>query len=167
MELMRHPKALRARLKESQQELERRNAELQLRLDNIKRQQEKLSRKVAGLLEQYDPNDQRKHVKALLQQALDDAEQQFAEYEKETAQIEAQLQATTISDAYIDRLEQLAYRVEGKLENADFAQRRQLIEDLNLRGTLALEDGLKVLYLHLYTYTDRIPLETHSNPSCA
>jgi hypothetical protein len=82
---------------------------------------------------------------------------------EEAEQVERELQANTISDSYIDEWEQYTRQVRNKLDTADFKKRREIIESLNITGVLTIEEEngvpVKVLYLSMYTYTERISLD--------
>jgi hypothetical protein len=67
----------------------------------------------------------------------------------------AQLVQRSISDEYIADWERLRDEYGDKLDDAGPEQRRALVEDRGLTGTLAVEDNVKVVYFHLYEHTFR------------
>lgn len=75
-----------------------------------------------------------------------------------------QLNDATLSDEDIARIAAFAEEVRKELvslniHELEFATKRQLVETLNIRGTLMQEDGIKVLYLHWCLQDFRIPLD--------
>jgi site-specific DNA recombinase len=161
-ELLTNPAALKAKLRQSQAELERRNAHLSERITYLDQQIAKQSRKLKLLLEEYAETES-EQVRQFFRESRTDAEQIITEYTTERRMLEEQLENATISDAHIENLERFALSVRGKLGIANFEQRRALIEDLDLRGTLALEDEQRILYVHLYTHTSKILLTDGSS----
>jgi site-specific DNA recombinase len=65
---------------------------------------------------------------------------------KERAGLAASLEAVTLTGEQIQTIQDFAAEVRGGLESADFATRRGVIELLNVTVTLAVEDGVKVVY---------------------
>lgn len=64
--------------------------------------------------------------------------------------------AVASTDGHIRAIEALAREVGAEPATADFEQRRRLIEELNISGTLAREDGQRVLYMHWYGTTEKL-----------
>jgi len=54
---------------------------------------------------------------------------------------------TVLSDDQIDGIKAFCDEIRDRLENATFEQKRQLIELLDVRGTLAIENEEKVIYV--------------------
>jgi site-specific DNA recombinase len=67
--------------------------------------------------------------------------------EQERADIAAQLEAATLTDGQIETIEEYAARIGRALDIADtsFEARRHLIELLDMRAVMRMEDGAKVL----------------------
>lgn len=68
--------------------------------------------------------------------------------EREQADLAAQLEAQILTDEQVQTITEFAERAKGGLEVAerDFEKRRHLIELLDVRATLAVENGQKVAY---------------------
>jgi hypothetical protein len=58
-----------------------------------------------------------------------------------------QVRNATLSDDQMGLIEAFCARIRKGLDQADFNTRRQIIELLDIRGTIAFENGDKVLYL--------------------
>ena len=95
------------------------------------------------------------------------SDQLLEELNQAKEKIVSQLGATSITDEFIDGFYRYAKRMGGKLDNADFTTKRQIVESLSLYGTIALEDDLKVIWLHWHTDTFRLYIEnTASSTRC-
>jgi hypothetical protein len=57
------------------------------------------------------------------------------------------LQTTVLSDEQIEDIQAICAEVGSKLETATFEQKRQIIDMLDVRGTLAIENEEKVVYV--------------------
>jgi hypothetical protein len=87
---------------------------------------------------------------------------------RQRTRLEEQLKETTITDEHIAAVETFVGEVKARLPrlvDADFSVKRGIIEALNLRGSLHIEDGLKILYLQWYVTSDRIVLDGIPTPS--
>lgn len=69
--------------------------------------------------------------------------------ERERINLVAQLEAQTLTDEQVQTSIEFAEKVRGGLEAADqdFETRRQLIDTLDVRATLVMEDGERVVYV--------------------
>ncbi len=88
--------------------------------------------------------------------------------EQKRAELESQLEAlreerqlltdriadTTISDEHIHSVTEAAAAMQDRLEDADFALKRKLVELLNISCSLAVENDEKVVYVHWYTLSE-------------
>src|SRR5262249_7072878 len=89
-------------------------------------------------------------TRALFKQKEAETEQLIAEQRQERERLQAKLETVSISDKQIDAVEQLVRDIKEAIPDlpaAPFEVRRQLIEALNITGTIAIEDGAKVLHL--------------------
>ena len=86
---------------------------------------------------------------------------------KERADLTTQLETVTLNDDQIVTIEEFAKKVVKGLDKAegDFKTRRQIIDLLDVRATLAIEDGQKVAYVRCLV--DKSPLSIESTSSCA
>jgi site-specific DNA recombinase len=168
--LIRHPKTLGLKLDEAKHELEVRNQSLRDRVTQIDTILKRQERKLNLLLEEYAETSS-EPVKVLFQRLKVETEQLFNDLNEEREQLEQELQANSIDDSYIREWSKYAEEIEVELEGASFEKKREILDSLNMTGTATVEDGVKVLYLHISTYTERIPLDDlqfDSSPSrCA
>jgi hypothetical protein len=74
-------------------------------------------------------------------------EETISSLRREHADIEVHLQTTVLSDEQINDIQLICAEVGSKLDNATFEQKRQIIDMLDVRGTLAIEDQEKVVYV--------------------
>ena len=67
---------------------------------------------------------------------------------RERVGLAAQLEAQTFTDEQVQTITEFAQQVARGLETVDqdFADRRHVVEMLDVRATLAVEDGEKVVY---------------------
>jgi hypothetical protein len=66
----------------------------------------------------------------------------------------------TITDEDIEQFDQFAAEVRSRLPHMMFPEKRRVIEALKFTGTLAQEEGEKVLYIHWHIHTWRFSLHT-------
>lgn len=92
-------------------------------------------------------------------------EQTLKALEVERSKMLKQLQHQTLTDQQINSITHLASKVKVGLVKADqdFAARRKLIELLDVRATLKVEDNQKIVYAHCYLGDDNLPIELHNN----
>ena len=76
-------------------------------------------------------------------------EESIGALEKEQASLTVRLQGQTLSEGQIHSLQALATEVAAGIEIADESPdlRRRVIEELDVWGTLVIEDGQKVIYV--------------------
>ncbi len=69
--------------------------------------------------------------------------------ERDRVALATQLEAATLTDEQIQTITEFAAQMSAGLAiaDADFEKRRRLIEELNVRATLAVEDGERVVYI--------------------
>jgi len=65
-----------------------------------------------------------------------------------------------ITDEDIEQLDRFAAEVRSRLPAMTFEEKRRVIEALNFTGTLAEEEGDKVVYVHWHIHTWRFSLQT-------
>ncbi len=80
--------------------------------------------------------------------------------EKEQGDLVAALEATILSDDQIVTIEDFARKVAGGLAKAetDFEARRQIIDLLDVRVTLAIEEGQKVAHVRCLVDEAELPV---------
>jgi hypothetical protein len=147
--LIHHPRTLGLKLEETKRELDTRNQSLRDRLAQIQTIMQRQERKLNVLLDEYAETTS-EEVKVLFGRLKAETEQLFNELQDEREHIEQELQANTLVENYILECERHAKEIREKLEDASFEKQREVIESLNVTGTLILEADAKVLYLHIY-----------------
>ena len=66
---------------------------------------------------------------------------------KEHADVASYLEQSVISDEQVEDIKSFCETIKDELDIATFDQKRQLLEMLNLRGTLAIEDNERIVYV--------------------
>jgi len=145
-ELLLNPEALRRNLEEQQAEQEEASKPLHDRLTVTDDLLADNRRKLEKLLDLYLSGD---FDKEMLTERKARLETTIAALEKERGNLVATLKAMTLSGDQIMTIEDFAKEVSGGLmeAEADFEARRHLIDLLDVRVTLAIEDGQKVAYV--------------------
>ena len=87
--------------------------------------------------------------------------------EKERANLIATLEVQTLSDSQIVTIEDFAKRVAGGLAKAEesFEARRHIIDLLDVRATLTIEDGQKVVYVRCLVDKTALSIESTTTKS--
>jgi len=83
----------------------------------------------------------------MLQEKKARLEETLTNLRKEQADISSHLQPTVSSNEHIEDIKAFCDEIRDWLENAAFEPKRQLIEMLDVRGTLAIENEEKVIYV--------------------
>ena len=65
----------------------------------------------------------------------------------EKTELEVRINATTYSDEDIATLEAFCATIKTKLNIATFADKRHILDLLDVRGTLAIENGERIIYV--------------------
>jgi hypothetical protein len=144
--LLLNPEALRQNLEEQQAEQERVNQPLRDRLAVIDDLLADNQRQLERLLDLYLSGDFDKEVLTERKARL---ETTIAALEKERVDLAMALEAQILTDDQIVSIEDFAEEVAGGLEEAEtsFKARRHIIDLLDVRVTLTVEDGQKVAYV--------------------
>lgn len=154
VELMENPRALRESLEKSKVELDRRNGEIHERLAQIDKAWKRHEERIERLLAEYSeaPGE---HTKRIVRSAIEQAEQMLTELSEERETLQNKLSGTSISDSFIKNFERYTRRTRGKLRDAPFTKRRKIVEELQITGEIAIEEGQKIVYLkwHIYEFT--------------
>jgi len=74
-------------------------------------------------------------------------EQNISDLHSEQADISSNLQTVILSDEQMEHIEVFCTQIQRKLESATFEQMCQLIDMLDVHGTLAIENEEKVVYV--------------------
>ena len=144
--LLLDPAALAHGLEDYQDEQARRNAPLTERVKVIDGLLADNRAQLGRLLDLYLAGE---FAKELLTERKIKLEATIGALERERANLATHLKAQTLTEEQIRTLQDFAGQVSTALAaaEANFAVRRQLIEMLNVEGTLALEEGEKVVYV--------------------
>lgn len=151
--LLTDPQALMAGYKDSQRNLDQQNEEICEQIAVVDRHIDKQQQKLSQLLDLYLDGT---FTKAVLDQKRGDLEEQLAALYDERQQLIDRIAHTTITDEHILSMAELTDEVRDELANADFSLKRQLVEQLQMWCSLAVEDGMKVVYVHWYTQMERL-----------
>jgi hypothetical protein len=148
-------RTVRTKLEQSQADLERLNADLRGRLQRVEAQIAKAQNKIRLLLDLATENyteeaeeEARAEIRGLYRQQSQETQKQLGDLQRERDRLKAQLKPVTISDEYPESWADLHNQWRGKLEIATPAQRRELVEDRKMLGSLAVENGVKVAYFN-------------------
>lgn len=163
--LVREPGTLKARLMQSRAESEARNSELRASLQRLDNQIAKQRNRLEGLIDlaadaYVDATPEHRAIlRETFRQRTAAVEATLSELAEERKKVVGQLEPREISEDYIAGWERLRDEIGDKLDAATPAQRRELVEDRNLRGTLTVEDGKRVVYFDLYGHKFRYEVE--------
>jgi site-specific DNA recombinase len=140
-----HPDQLAAGLRQRQAQITRAGQALRERLNlldsQIKEQNQQLQRLLDLYLSSADfPKEMLTERKTMLEKTK-------SELERERAGLVAHLEETTVTDAQIEELETFADLVRNGLEHVQTEDKRRILDLLELKGVLAVENGQKVVYL--------------------
>ncbi len=152
------PASLRVGLEEYQAERDRANTPLHERLAVVEDLMADNQHKLEKLLELYLAGD---FPKELLIERKGRLEDTIGKLEKERKALVAQLETQTLTDEQVECLEDFALRITEGLElaNEDFETQQKVIEMLDVRATLAIEDGKQVAYLRCMLGEDNLSIE--------
>lgn len=155
------PKALTEGLQAQQAEREETNKPLRDRLavvdDLLADNRRQLERALDLYLAGDFPKEMLTERKERLQTTID-------ALERERVELTAQLEAQTLTDEQVQTITGFAERVRGGLVTADqeFEKRRQLIDALDVRATLVVEDGEKVVYARCMLGENTLPVASNT-----
>ncbi len=74
-------------------------------------------------------------------------EEMLSNLRNEQKDLSAYIQNVSITDAQLSYIEAFAAKIRDGIDVADFYAKRQIIELLDIRGKIAVENGEKVIYL--------------------
>ena len=159
------PEALRHGLEKQQAEQERANKPLFNRLAVIDDLLSDRRRQLEKLLDLYLSGD---FDKTMLTDRKTRLETTITALEKERDDLVTTLESQTLTDEQIATIEDFAKKVSAGLEIADqdFEARRQIIDLLDVRVTLAIEDGEKIAYVRCLLDEASLSIESTSSRCC-
>jgi site-specific DNA recombinase len=163
--ILQDPEALRVSLEEQQAEQERANQPLRDRLAVTDDLLAENRRKVEKLLDVYLSSDLSKETFVSRKTQL---ETTITALEKKQAGLLMTLETQTLTDDQITTIEDFAREVAGGLAEAetDFDARRRIIDLLDVRVTLAIEEGQRVAYVRCLVDDMVLSIESTSLRGC-
>lgn len=167
--LLKDPQAVQLELEHAQADRAERNAKIDAELEQIDRAVDKETGKLARLIEDLSELDKGSTVAEVTRGVMQKVEQGIAGLHERRARLETEREPVGISDEQIAYVQALAADLDA-LEQADFALRRGLVDDLNVRVRLELEpDGVTVkptLALHWYNRADQVRIVNSRSKAC-
>jgi site-specific DNA recombinase len=142
--LLLNPRNLALGLREQQEERRRAARPLQERLDIIDDQIAEHQQQLDKLLDLYLGGD---FPKEMLTERKTRLEKTLASLKQERESFEKQLSANEITDEQIATIEEFASCIADGLQNLAFEDKRRVINLLDVRGTLTMEERQKVAYV--------------------
>ena len=81
----------------------------------------------------------------------------------------AQVEARTLTDDQLQDIKDFAARIAGGLEevSGDLETKRAILEALDVKATLTVEDGEQVAYVYCLSYGDVLSIEPTTSARCA
>ena len=154
-EMLLNPERLAERLKGMQVDAIRSNKALFDRLDIIERRITVTEKQIEQMLDLYLSNVLSKGSLQERKGRLDDS---LAKLQSEKTDISTYLQTNILSDDQIADITALCDQIRLGSEVDTFAQKRQIIDLLDVHCTLAVENGVKVIYLKCLIGRQRLPV---------
>jgi site-specific DNA recombinase len=142
--IIENPENLRVGLDGVQNELQQANQALLDRLSIIDEQMQEHQKQLDKLLDLYLGGD---FPKEILTERKARLESMLANLHKEQDDLARHIRKVTMTDDQLSFIEAFCAKIRNGLDNADFNTKRQIIELLDIRGKIAIENGEKVIYL--------------------
>ena len=157
--LLTDPEVLERGLRQFQDQRDTENQPLLQRLTTIGGLISERQTQLERLLDLYLSGEFPKEV---LTQRRIRLEESIGALEKELASLTVRLQGQTLSEGQIHSLQALATEVAAGIEIADEnpEHRRRVIEELDVWGTLVIEDGQKVVYVRCIVDSTAVSVES-------
>jgi len=155
-DLLLHPDQMTDGLRAQQAEAKRANQILRDRLALVEESIADHDHQIERLLDLYLTGDD--FPKELLDEKKARLTRTRQELEKERGGLVRHLQQTMIPDAQVEEIEEFCRQVSEGLGNTSFEDKRKILELLNVRGQLAIEDGQKVVYVSCVIDQARLPI---------
>lgn len=154
--IIQHPEYIVAGLQDRQEEQGRSNQALTARLELIEGHIAENEKQLNKLLDLYLSGD---FERDMLSERRARLEENIGNLRKEQAEIASFLEQLVLSDAQVEDIRLFCETIKDVLETATFEQKRQVLEMLDVRGTLAIEDNERVIYVKcLVTPQQRLSL---------
>jgi len=143
-EMMQHPERLAEGVRAEQAEAERINNPLRERLAIIAARLAETEKQLARLIDLYLVGEFPKDVLTERKLRL---EKDKADLTRERAELGQHIKTVTLTEMQITEIETFCAEVRAGLDHATFADKRRYFDLLDVRGTLALENNEKVIYI--------------------
>jgi len=143
-DMLLNPENLAEGLQEIQAKMRQSHQALFDRLDIIAKRIEETKRQLEKLLDLYLSNN---FPREMLQERKSRLEETLASLQKEQVEISGHLQTEILSDEQITDIRAFCEPIRDLLQNASFEERRRIIDLLEVGGTLAIEKDEKVVYV--------------------
>ena len=154
--IIQHPEYIVAGLQDRQEEQGRSNQALTARLELIEGHIAENEKQLNKLLDLYLSGD---FERDMLSERRARLEENIGNLRKEQAEIASFLEQLVLSDAQVEDIRLFCETIKDVLDTATFEQKRQVLEMLDVRGTLAIEDNERVIYVKcLVTPQQRLSL---------
>lgn len=161
--IIQHPEYIVAGLQDRQEEQGRSNQALTARLELIEGHIAENEKQLNKLLDLYLSGD---FERDMLSERRARLEENIGNLRKEQAEIASFLEQLVLSDAQVEDIRLFCETIKDVLDTATFEQKRQVLEMLDVRGTLAIEDNERVIYVKcLVTPQQRLSLLPTSHSS--
>lgn len=162
-QLLKSPVALLEGYRQAQETVDKQHYHTKRQIDILDEQIQEYKVKLERLVDLYLDGTYPKDVLDVRKGEYTDITDQLSRQRDILAQ---QLEKALITENDITNIEAFVQKVRDRLDEIDeldFATKREVIEALNIRGTLTVEDNTKVLYLHWCLHNIRLPLESSNN----
>ena len=157
------PEAFAEGLRGMQEETRRKNRALYDRLELIESQLSETEKQRDRLLDLYLSGDFQKEI---LQERKSRLDTLISDLRKEHTQLSTYLQELTYTDADIVTIEKFSAKINHNLDMATFEGKRRILDMLDVRGTLAIENDERVLYVSCLIAPQQVSLALTSHWRC-
>lgn len=161
--IIEHPEFIIAGLQNRQEEQGKSNQALNIRLQLIESQIAENEAQLTKLLDLYLSGEFPREV---LTERRTRLEETIDKLRKEHTEVSSYLEQLTLSDEQVEDIKAYCKSIRTLLDDATFEQKRQLLDKLDVRGTLAVEENERVIYVKcLVTPQQRLSLAPTSHSS--
>jgi len=161
--IIQHPECIIAGLQDQQAEQGRSNQALTVRLELIESQIAENEVQLNKLLDLYLSGD---FEREMLTERRTRLEETMEKLRQEHVEVSSYLEQLVLSDDQVEDIKAYCESIKDVLDSATFEQKRHVLEMLDVRGTLAIEDNERVIYVKcLVTPQQRLSLAPTSPSS--
>jgi site-specific DNA recombinase len=156
VKFLNEPRAVISAMKESQQEQQKAQQHIITKIEELDQMISESTEHLDKLVKEFS------RATGLLFDAMKREADQIVTHieglKREKAKIQAKLSTVMISDEDIREIERFAREVRPRLPYATFADKRDIIEVLRFTFTLSMDEGERVVLIHLNTKHFRVPI---------